>query len=349
MTMHVIAASTTIFVVALTVTVLADRLCSESSAPRLGLAIIVVGFVTCVAVQGHYLGGMQRGPFLSLQHILDNAVAATAILGPGDGMNHLMRKHQEAILRIKQQYPLDVGGKSVDIMPSRSVVPFALGLNYRPRPSFGSYQTYNSYLSKVNNTQLLSEHGPQVMLLEFDPIDNRLATEEDPDVFLSLLQRFEVRSKQAQLLVLQRRSNPVPEMGYPLQAHAFNLGEWLELPAIRDGEVLWIQADIRPTLLGRVIEIAFRPPILELEVRFPDGHSTSFRLLPSVLRNGFIVSPVLMSIDDYIAAISDSGGGVRHPISVRWIGNWLTDFVYAKRSIASFTSYGINKGAALEH
>ncbi len=346
---HAIAASTTIFVVALTVTVLADRLCPETSAPRLGLAGIVAGFVTCVAVQGHYLGGVQRWPLLSLQHIFNNAVAVTAILGPGDGMNHLMRQHQEAVLKIKERYPLDVGGKSVDIMPSRSVVPFALGLNYRPRPSFESCTTFNSYLSKVNNAQLLSEHGPQVMLLEFDPIDNRLATEEDPDVFLSLLQRFEVRGEQAHLLVLQRRSNPLPEMGHLLQMHPFNLGEWVELPATLDGEVLWMQADVRSTFLGRLIGTIFRLPILELEVRFADGHSTPFRLVPDVLRNGFIVSPVLMSINDYIAATSDSGGGVRRPVSVRWIGNRLADFAYAQHAIANFTSYAINKGTALEH
>ena len=290
--LHAIAAFTTIFVAALMVTVLGDRLCSKTSAPRLGLAGIVTGFITCVVVQGHYLGGVQRWPvvqghyldgvqrwpLLSLQHILDNAVALTAILGPGDGINYLMRKHQEALLKIKRQYPLDIEGKSVDIMPSRNVVPFALGLNYRPRPIFASYQAYNSYLSKANNTQLLSENGPEVMLLEFDPIDHRLATEEDPDVFLSLLQRFEISGKHAQLLVLQRRNNPVPEMGRPLQARPFNLGEWVELPATHDGEVLWMQADIRPTLLGRLTGTLFRLPILELEVRFPDGHSTPFRL-----------------------------------------------------------------------
>jgi hypothetical protein len=115
------------------------------------------------------------------------------------------------------------------------------------------------------------------------------------------LQGFEVRGEQAQFLVLQRRSSPKQQPGRALGTLPLNRGEWVKLPETADGQLLWIQADIKPTLLGQFIGILFRRPILELEIGFSDGHSTQFRLIPDLLRNGFIISPILASINDYIA------------------------------------------------
>jgi len=335
---HTIVAGNTAFAAPLVLMFLADRLFPDRRAQRLGLVCVVLAFIASVIVDAHFMGGRHQ-PVVTLEHLTDNAVSAVAILFDG-GFGELKREHQEAITRIKAQYPLDIGEKSVDIMPWRSVVPFALGLDYRPRPSFNSYATYNSYLSKMNNKQLLSERGSQIMLLELNPIDDRLATEEDPDVFLSLLQSFEVRDKQGQLLVLQRRSSPKPQPGRALGTVPLNRSEWVKLPEITDGQLLWIQADIKPTLLGQFIGILFRPPILELEIGFSDGHSTQFRLVPDLLRNGFIISPILTSINDYIVA-SDGSVLAAHsqPMSARWTGNRLADVMYERHSSATFTSY----------
>jgi hypothetical protein len=181
---HTIVAGNTAFAAALVLMFLADRLFPGRPAPRLGLACVVLAFIASVIVDAQHMGG-PRQPAITLEHLTANAVSAAAVLFDG-GFGELKREHQEAITRIKAEYPFDIGGKSVDITPWRSVVPLALGLRYQPRPIFQSYAAYNSYLSKMNNKEFSSESGPQVMLLEIYPIDGRLATEEDPDIFLSL-------------------------------------------------------------------------------------------------------------------------------------------------------------------
>ena len=90
------------------------------------------------------------------------------------------------------------------------------------------------------------------MLLELNPIDDRLATEEDPDVFLSLLQSFEVRDKQGQLLVLQRRSSPKPQPGRALGTVPLNRSEWVKLPEITDGQLLWNPSGYQTHITGPI-------------------------------------------------------------------------------------------------
>jgi hypothetical protein len=337
---HMMIALNTAFIAALVLTFLADRLFPDHRAPWLEFVCVALGFTASMAVDVPFRGG-QIWPLKTVEHLADNATSAVKILSDG-GLDILKREHQDAIAKIRAEYLLDIGEKSVDIMPWRSVVPLALGLNYRPRPMFQSYAAYNSYLAKINNDQLLSKRGPQVMLLEIAPIDGRLATEEDPDVFLSLLQRFKLRGKQGKLLVLERRSNPNPQPGRALENSPLNLGEWVKLPQVTNRELLWIQADIKPTLLGRVVGLLFLRPILAIEVKFSDGHSNQFRLVPDMLRSGFIISPIFTSIDDYIAASNGSFNAARsQPISIRWTGPRLTEAMYERRSSATFMSYFI--------
>jgi hypothetical protein len=340
---HMMIALNTAFIAALVLTFLGDRLFPDRRAPWLEFVCVTLGFTASMAVDAPFLGD-QNWPLQTVEHLADNATSAVTILSDG-GLGILKREHQDAIAKIKAEYPLDIGEKPVDIMPWRSVVPLALGLTYRPRPMFQSYAAYNSYLSKTNNDQLLSERGPQIMLLEIAPIDGRLATEEDPDIFLSLLQRFELRGRQGKLLVLERRSNPKVQPGRVLGKGPLNFGEWVKLPQVTNGEVLWIQADIKPTLLGWFVESLFRRPILAIEVKFADGHWKQFRLVPDVLRSGFIISPIFTSIDDYIAA---SNGSINpagsQPISIRWTGARLTEVMYERRSSATFMSYSIFSG-----
>ena len=230
----------------------------------------------------------------------------------------------------------------MDIMSYRSTIPFALNLDYRPRPSFQSYGTWNGFLAKANNKFLMSTRGPELMLLEISPIDSRLATEEDPDVFLTLLQRFEVRDAQAGLLVLQRKGQFHPRAGRALGSQMVRFGEWIDLPSTTARDLLWIQADIKPTLLGWLVGISWRFPVLGLDLQYPDGHLAHFRLIPELLRNGFIISPTVTNIKEYVAASNGSSDVAQaRPTQIRCTGNRFVNLVYNENTAFGFTAYAI--------
>ncbi len=62
-----------------------------------------------------------------------------------------------------------------------------------------------------------------------------------------------------------------------------------------------LELDIRPTLIGRLITLLYKPSPLFLTLTLADGSRRSFRLVSGMARSGFLVSPLVENVDDFMA------------------------------------------------
>lgn len=82
--------------------------------------------------------------------------------------------------------------------------------------------------------------------------------------------------------------------------------EEIALPGQRD-HALWMQVAIRPTFLGRLVALLYRPPELRFWVTDSEGQATSHRLVADVARAGFFVQPLVRRHDDFAALVDRQG------------------------------------------
>jgi hypothetical protein len=90
---------------------------------------------------------------------------------------------------------------------------------------------------------------------------------------------------------------------------------------------LLLRLDIRETLLGRLADFVFKPPLLHLVVSYADGRSETYRLIPGMIREGMVISPTIRTIADYRALAAGNIGGLDAPtaIQVETTGSWAYD------------------------
>ncbi len=79
----------------------------------------------------------------------------------------------------------------------------------------------------------------------------------------------------------------------------FRLGERVALGGIAVGEPIWAKLELRPTRIGRLRSMLYKPPIVALSIETADGVRRSYRFLPDLAAAGFLISPEIDRVDDF--------------------------------------------------
>jgi hypothetical protein len=193
-----------------------------------------------------------------------------------------------------------LGNASVDVFGAKQAQALLNGLNFRPRPVFQSYAAYSSGLARLNEAFYLFDKAPDYVLFELDAFEHKFPTLNDGPALRALLTNYEPVAAEEVFLLLQRKS-AVPAKLILLREGTCNLNERLSLSQNLEDD-LWLQFDVKPTLLGRFATFLIRPPPLRLSVwsetatglkRLARG-----RAARSLLKIGFVASPCLLSSRD---------------------------------------------------
>jgi hypothetical protein len=224
--------------------------------------------------------------------------------------NHkaLERRYEIALENIRRMHSLpDITG-NVDIISFRQSILIAGGLRYRPRPIIQSYSAYTPELMEKNANFLRGPRAPENIFFSVEPIDGRLAALEDSRLWLMLIDRYEFISLKGDIAYFRHRP---PSTTAGLFKESFSivtakLGEKILLPTIQ--LPLWVEIEIQPTWLGYVGNIFFKLPSLEIVITTLDGASHSYRYIASMGKGGFLVSPLIENLDDFIALVKDNSG-----------------------------------------
>jgi hypothetical protein len=205
------------------------------------------------------------------------------------------RAKEEGWARVRAAQEVPRVNGSVDVIPSIQSSLLAYGLDYRPRYSFQEYATFTGRLIEANRRTLI-EHGPDFLLMQPGSIDNRYPAMAEGPLWPDILAAYAPVSEDGKLLLLQRRTSP---LGNLLGAEASQTISFNRAVPVPDGPQ-FLRVKIKKTLLGKLIEVLFRPPLIAMTVGYSDGTLRSFRIVPAIAEAGFLISPWVQTSRDFL-------------------------------------------------
>lgn len=193
-----------------------------------------------------------------------------------------------------------VGRRSVDLLGTQQGVVIINGLAYRPAPVFQGYGAYTPRLQQLNAAALSGPQRTDFVLLAFSPIDGNLPSSENARAFTTLYQNYHPVLVEKSYLLLEKgeASLPVPQVAETGWRRAA-WGEWTSLPtAAETVTTLALRSELSPA--GKAMATLLREPLQFIELELADGATRRFRLGRGAAPGGFLVSPLLQSLDDYV-------------------------------------------------
>lgn len=175
-------------------------------------------------------------------------------------------------------------------------------LRISARPIFQSYSAYTPSLQGYNLRYFQSARAPDFLLWDSERVDNRFPGLDDAPLVAGLAGRYESLFPEGQYWLFRRKS---PLTREPLErrtliARTVRLAEEVELPVPVD-HALWLEADPKPTFLGRVRSMAYKEAMLSISTLDDKGRRSVWRLTPRTSRAGFVLVPTLLSGSDVAA------------------------------------------------
>jgi hypothetical protein len=194
-----------------------------------------------------------------------------------------------------------VGHSPVDVFGQDQSYAVFNDLNYRPRPIFQSYMAYNTPLVRLNEQFYFSKAAPEYVLFRLTPVDRRYAPLEDAAVLRDLLINYEPIEGENQFLLLKLKGNSgqsVPKLTLLREGTVYP-SEPISLNEFGDAD-LWVQIDVKPTILGRARQFLYKPPIVRLAMWHKSSKEGAswFRAPVPMLAAGFVANPMLANNED---------------------------------------------------
>jgi hypothetical protein len=205
--------------------------------------------------------------------------------------DRLPRQFDQAVatLRAEAGFPSLPG--SSDIYSYDQSYLIASGNRWNPRPVLQSYSAYTPALLETNKAHLLGSHAPDNLVFSVQPIDDRLPPLEDGASWPVILRNYQPTAFKNDFLFLQRRGN-IPEVAQKTIATAqHGVGESVGVPD--SATPLFVKIDLKPTALGALAGLLYKPTPLRITLTFDTGATRSYRIVSGMARAGFLVSPLI--------------------------------------------------------
>ena len=266
----------------------------------------------------------------SVDHLVANFKGVVQLArNPRAWIRDRQRHMQEARDAVRAALPLPPIQGTVDVLPSIQSAVIAAGLDYRPRFTVQEYTTYTQALIEKNHASWFGPRAPDHILFGLSPIDGRLPALSEGAQWPDLLRYYEPTRYTQGLALLSHRAHPLPNLLGPATTRTARLGERFAL----GGEPAFLKLDIRYNWLGRLLSTLFKPPMVVLQLDYPNGAQEVYRIIPDMARAGFVVAPRVKFAEDFIvlavgerAAIGSSAMPIGASVEVSRLGS----FAYEK-------------------
>jgi len=236
-------------------------------------------------------------------------VEAIGSLLAGTHLQKLVGEREAALEQIRRRNPLPHMHGSVDVYPWDAAVVLAHGLEYRPRPVFQSFAVFNPRLLQANADHLNSDRAASTLVLGLGTIDGRFLAQDEGALWPMLASLYDVEDVSEGYALLRRRASPrrlVWESGPQART---GWSQEIRIPQ-GDGPV-WVQIDVQKTLMGRVVDLLFKAPVIDLVLTLEGGEQRTGRLTPTIAGQRFPISPLITTPHEWTEAFGAAGRGTR--------------------------------------
>jgi hypothetical protein len=228
---------------------------------------------------------------------------AHAIIHP----NRYAEAYEKSMARVRGKAQLARPRGRTDVYFGSQVLAPAFELDYAPRPTLQSYVAYTPSLLTLNADYLASPNAPDSIVVRFDPIDDRLPSQDDSLSWLRFMGDYAPRERSTNTITLERREGGRATTLERLSEHHVRMGEEIALPEIQDGPI-WMEVHTSPTLTGRVASFLVNPNQLRIAIRpeSTSGFAREYRLIPEIAQAGFLVSPHVADVEGLEGLLLDA-------------------------------------------
>jgi hypothetical protein len=211
----------------------------------------------------------------------------------------LFARYNDARMQIRDRFPLPQSNVTVDLYPTDLSRVFASKLTWSGRPILQSYAAYTPELTAINREHLKSD-GASRIFFAVAAIDEHYPATEDGLSWPEIISRYQPTGFVDEYAVLDKRSNPSPvAFSQPFISGVRTVGQFVPIP--QQGVPVWAQINIKPTVLGKLVSALFKIPLLHITVKYPDKTTISYRLIPGMVREGFVLSPTVTNAQEFVA------------------------------------------------
>ncbi|WP_321901294.1 hypothetical protein [Paraburkholderia tropica] len=231
----------------------------------------------------------------------------------------------EGVAKIRAAEPVtDVTG-TTDVYPTDLSMLFANGIQWDGRPVLQSYSAYTLELDHMNAAHLSGTRAPQNVLMSPGPIDGRFPMSEDARSMVALLDHYTPVGGVFTYLKLQ----PSASRGLHEVALSQTMAKMGQTITVPQAGIVIATLDITPTPLGRVALTALKLPYVRIKVVLANGAHKTYRIVPSMAKSGFILSPLVEVSQDF-KELYVGGNRAKRVASIEVmtseVGLWNRDF-----------------------
>jgi hypothetical protein len=267
------------------------------------LCFYTCSLVSLTVIYGTGITGKRLPPTTHLANRISLLAVNIKFLG---SLSQTQQTYNDQIENIRKEFDLPeirahVGQKSIDIISYDQAILLLNGFNWRPRPVFQSYVTFTPELLKTNANFLDSQRAPDFIIFQLQTIDGRFPTLDDSCVLWMLLHEYTPVLAEKSYLLLQRKEqswSSSPPLIQVLEKPA-RFDETITL-GLEDTRSYALQLDIRYSVLGRLRKFFYKAPSLALEVTLMDKRTVRYKIIPGMVKSGFLLSPLLATQADVI-------------------------------------------------
>ena len=190
--------------------------------------------------------------------------------------------------RIKEK----IGNQEADVIPWDISYLFFNKIKYENRPVIQSYQANSKLLMRVNGDKYWSPEKPKYVIANLKPFREQSNYWTDTWCHASLFYNYELTDtfsvKGDSLYLFEKKRANSRFLTKNLVSSQAALNQKILIPN-REG-LIYIKANIKYNLSGKIMKTFFQPPYLRCEVETIDNQKSTYRIPVSILAGGVLVS-----------------------------------------------------------
>lgn len=216
----------------------------------------------------------------------------SAILGVGDKMTNPLKGGDP----LPQPFLDAMGTNSIAFYPLELSFAAYNAIHLSVMPVLQAYCAYTPYLDARNAAYFQKgARAPTFIVFGLRTIDGRWPLIESPMAWTAIYENYDIHICDEPYLLLKRRSVPRHIHYSILSAEERNPAQMIPLPA--DEGLIFISADMRLSLWGRIVKLFYNIPPVTMRAAFANGLVVEGRCIPENLGSKTLVSFLPLPFD----------------------------------------------------
>lgn len=257
---------------------------------------LLISIISLFYINNHYENKSIRQIFEKVGNTYANAYVG--LQSRVSASNKLQNRFEHSLDMIRKKHAVPALHGTTDIYSFDQAYLLASNNKWSPRPIIQSYSAYTPKLVKLNEQHLRGNIAPDNVLFRIQPIDGRLPSLEDGLSWPALFDNYTIAKSGNRLSQLRKKETIKKTSTFNVIFEGSGkIGRDLVLPIT--SEPMFAEIDLKPTLLGKLLGIVFKPPQLKLTLKLKSGPKKNYRVISNMMQSGFFISPLIKNTKDF--------------------------------------------------